>query len=187
MSPYFAQRFDNGVLHVTVQNGRCRCMIAKAPGDPDAKPKTPEITEYSAAGLVPIKPLKCVWTGDENGKEKPCPPGKMNLKLWSLTAPEPPPLPSPNRKDSRGNWVKMMYRVQATKIRGESGIDVYADGKFIVRVRGLIGYTGGDPQPVKFKFGHYRAWRPGETRFQFDHFCMSERAKICDKDIQLIE
>ena len=34
-SPFLAQRYDNGVLHVTVQNDDCRCVVAKAGGDPD--------------------------------------------------------------------------------------------------------------------------------------------------------
>lgn len=34
-SPFLAQRYDNGVFHVTVQNDDCRCVVAKAGGDPD--------------------------------------------------------------------------------------------------------------------------------------------------------
>jgi len=30
-SPFLAQRFDDGVLHVTVQDEHCRCMVASAP------------------------------------------------------------------------------------------------------------------------------------------------------------
>ena len=30
-SPFLAQRFDDGVLHITVQDEHCRCMIASAP------------------------------------------------------------------------------------------------------------------------------------------------------------
>lgn len=30
-SPFLAQRYDNGVLHVTVQNENCRCIVASAP------------------------------------------------------------------------------------------------------------------------------------------------------------
>ena len=30
-SPVLAQRFDDGVLHVTVQDGDCRCRVASAP------------------------------------------------------------------------------------------------------------------------------------------------------------
>ena len=35
-SPFLAQRFDNGVLHVTVQDEHCRCLVAWAdhPGKP---------------------------------------------------------------------------------------------------------------------------------------------------------
>lgn len=36
LSPFLAQRFDNGVLHVTVQSDHCRCAVAKAEGDFDA-------------------------------------------------------------------------------------------------------------------------------------------------------
>jgi hypothetical protein len=33
--PFLAQRFDNGVFHVTVQDEHCSCRVTKAPGDPD--------------------------------------------------------------------------------------------------------------------------------------------------------
>jgi len=32
-SPFLAQRYDNGVFHITVQDGTCRKVIAQAPGD----------------------------------------------------------------------------------------------------------------------------------------------------------
>ncbi|MGO6845966.1 MULTISPECIES: heparin lyase I family protein [Rhizobium] len=35
-SPMIAQRFDNGVFHITVQDNNVRRMIAQADGDPDA-------------------------------------------------------------------------------------------------------------------------------------------------------
>jgi hypothetical protein len=34
-SPFLAQRFDNGVFHVSVQDDHCRCRVTQAPGDPD--------------------------------------------------------------------------------------------------------------------------------------------------------
>lgn len=35
-SPFLAQRFDNGVFHITIQNGPKRITVASAEGDPDA-------------------------------------------------------------------------------------------------------------------------------------------------------
>ncbi|MDQ0467724.1 heparin lyase I family protein [Labrys wisconsinensis] len=34
-SPFLAQRFDNGVFHITVQDGEARRVVAQAEGDPD--------------------------------------------------------------------------------------------------------------------------------------------------------
>ena len=38
-SPYLAQRFDNGVFHITVQDGPCRKLIARAPGNTGEMPE----------------------------------------------------------------------------------------------------------------------------------------------------
>ena len=38
-SPYLAQRFDNGIFHITVQDGACRKVIAKAPGNTGEMPE----------------------------------------------------------------------------------------------------------------------------------------------------
>ncbi len=35
-SPFIAQRYDNGVLHVTVQDNDCRVLVAKSEGDSEA-------------------------------------------------------------------------------------------------------------------------------------------------------
>ena len=79
-----------------------------------------------------------------------------------------------------------MYRVKSGT-RGEGEIDIYADGQFIVRVSGLIGYPWGDPGDVKFKFGHYRNKIPGRTRLLVDRICLSEDAVACDPELRVID
>jgi hypothetical protein len=164
-SPFLAQRYDSGVLHVTVQSDRCRCVIASAPGNPDARTvKRP--VHLPATMLAPVAPLHCYWHGNE-----PCQaPG---LRLYAPSAAAPSSLPDP-----RDRWVKMMYYVRGGP-DGDGRIDVYADGRFIVRAEGAIGYRGGTPGRVKFKFGAYRDRQPGTARMAVDEFCLSRTAAAC--------
>jgi len=59
-SPFLAQRFDDGVLHVTVQDEYCRCRVASAP-KPDGS------TDVWRDGAA----QNCVWTKPA-GEGKPC-------------------------------------------------------------------------------------------------------------------
>ena len=78
-----------------------------------------------------------------------------------------------------------MYHVKASN--EEKGlIDIYANGTFIARVTGLIGYPGGDPSPVKFKFGHYRDKMLGTSRLLFDRVCMAESSSVCDPELDIL-
>jgi len=176
LSPFLAQRFDNGVLHVTIQSGHCRCMIAKAAGDPDAGGRELfSLQAPDAADLQSVEPLKCVWT--DGRTERSCQPG---VRLYALSR-AIPTLPDPQR-----DWVDMSYRIKAGT-RADGRVDVYANGKFIVRAEGLIGYSWGKPSATKFKFGHYRDKIPGTVRFFFDRFCLSPNAKTCDARLDVLE
>ncbi|MGI9508090.1 MAG: heparin lyase I family protein [Geminicoccaceae bacterium] len=176
-SPFLAQRYDNGVFHISVQSGNCRCMIAKAPGDPDLEVASllafTDLQRPDEDDLVDIEPLKCLWTGEDEHKGKRCNP-EATLRLQSLTSPAPPPLPNP-----KADWVEMNYLVRGSN--DDSGmVEVYANGQFIVRAAGLIGYRGGKPSKVKFKFGHYRAKIPGTAQLLYDRVCMSKKAEKCE-------
>lgn len=153
-SPFLAQRFDNGVLHLTVQNGHCRCMIAKAPGDPDrvdkriAKPMDEAVPDD--AELAEVWPLGCKWSeeGPQDGAR--CCPKEKDFKLLARRAEDLLELPDPKK-----DWVRMAYWIQGAKGPNRT-IDVWANGRFVVRIKGMIGYPGGKPRNVKFKFGAYR-------------------------------
>ena len=176
-SPVLAQRLDNGVLHVTVQDHDCRCMIAKAGGDPDAVAVATlhAFKQVAPTDLKEVAPLKCInSTVPSDQPEKLCTPqGLVVLTVGGLSPPELP--------DPRTGWVTMTYRVKAGK---DGQIDVYANGQFIVRASGQIGYEEDHPGPVKFKIGHYRDAVPGSVVLGVDRLCVSETAELCDQQVK---
>jgi len=138
-SPFLAQRFDDGILHVTVQDEHCRCRVASAPdlrggnamwSDGPARycestrPDVPEHTRCTAA---------------------------LNVQYG----------PDPILPSALGQWVEMRYRVEASRAR-DAMIEVYAGDRFIVRVTGRIGYEppAGAQSATVFKIGHYRDYQP---------------------------
>ena len=145
-SPFLAQRFDDGVLHVTVQDEHCRCKVASAP-NPDGS------IDVWRDGLAQY----CVWTRPTD-EGKPC-QADLRVKYGAN-----PILPS-----ALGQWVDMSYRVEAGR-SGKATIEVYADGQFIVRVTGKIGYENntGKPSMTKFKIGHYRDYMPFVHAMEID-------------------
>lgn len=151
-SPFLAQRFDNGVFHITVQNEACRCLIASAPL-PNGKnyPWKDGDAEY------------CVPTDGTGSSDNTCTSG-LTVKYG-----EEPRLESP-----AGKWTEMEYRVQAGD---DALIEVYQNGRFIVSVKGHIGYPldpdKGKPK-TKFKFGHYRDFIPSTDDFNIDWIKISD-------------
>ena len=171
-SPFLSQRFDNGVHHVTVQAGECRCMIAKSVGDPDRKMVIQSFRQEKSGGpLYQIPPLKCLWTGTKKGQGD-C-SKDAEISVYSPTYPEPELLPDPKK-----GWIDMLYKVKAG-IDGAGEIEVHANGKHYVTVNGLIGYREGRPRRMKFKFGHYRAKIPNETQLLYDQICVSKTREGC--------
>jgi hypothetical protein len=144
-SPFLAQRFDDGVLHVTVQDEHCRCKIASAPL-PDGK-----VEEWRDG-----TPTYCLWTGP--GEERACTPS-----LVAEYGPDPV-LDSPI-----GSWVEMKYRVQAGR-SPPATIEVWQGDRFIVRITGKIGYEPGpgETSRTKFKAGHYRDYMPFVHTMEID-------------------
>ena len=145
-SPFLAQRFDDGVLHVTVQDEHCRCRVASAP-KPDGS------TDVWRDGPAQY----CVWTKPTD-EGRPC-QADLQVKYGAN-----PILPS-----ALGQWVEMSYRVEAGR-SGKAVIEVYADGQFIVRVTGKIGYETDSDKPslTKFKVGHYRDYMPFVHAMEID-------------------
>jgi len=173
MSPFLAQRFDNGVLHVTVQNGHCRCAVAKAEGDFDT-------FSAVAAQMLPAqtlresRPIRCIRSDVDD--DTSCQPTAMHV--FTIGGSAPPPLPDPKR-----GWVTMTYLVRGGS-DGNGLVDVYANSRFVVRVNGLIGYKTNDPGLVKFKFGHYRDRIDGAASISVDRLCFSPDSHVCAPDIQ---
>ena len=145
-SPFLAQRFDDGVLHVTVQDEHCRCKVASAP-NPDG----------SNAVWSDGPAQYCEWTKPTN-EGKPC-PAALHVEYGAN-----PMLPS-----ALGQWVEMSYRVEAGR-SGKAVIEVYAGEQFIVRVTGKIGYEPNPQKPsmTKFKVGHYRDYMPFVHAMEID-------------------
>ncbi len=152
-SPFLAQRFDDGVLHVTVQDEHCRCKVASAPNPDGSKVKWKD---------GPIPEEYCEWS-------KPSKIGETCKAALKAEYGANPDLPS-----ALGQWVEMSYRVEAGR-SGKAVIEVHADGRFIVRVTGKIGYepdTENPPTVTKFKVGHYRDYMP------FLHFMEIDWLKV---------
>ena len=146
-SPVVAQRFDDGVLHVTVQDEDCRCRVASAPlPDGSIWPAKPGI----ASDCISTKP------GD--------PPNTVCTPDLRVEYGSDPTLPS-----ARGKWVDMQYQIQMSRSQ-PAVVEVYADGRFIVRVTGKIGYepAPGKVSKTKFKIGHYRDYLPSVDTIDID-------------------
>lgn len=146
-SPIVAQRFDNGILHVTVQDKECRCVIASADG--------PDLPPWSET------PQRCLSTAEGAGDEEACsaPPD-----LRAVYNAENPLLPSP-----RDAWVTLKYLIKPGK-NGSGMVQVFDDDRLVVTVTGSIGYDeiANDPSFIKFKIGQYNDYLPASHRMDID-------------------
>jgi hypothetical protein len=144
-SPFLAQRYDDGVLNVTVQNRACRCLVASAP-----------LVSGEKYAWVNGEAKYCMPTSDLPGDPEVCKSDLMVEYGSELTSPA-------------GRWTEMKYRVQSGK-SDHSVIEIYQDGRFIARVTGHIGYDDapGLVQKTKFKFGHYRDFIPSTEEMDVD-------------------
>ena len=172
-SPFLAQRFDNGVFHITVQSNDQREVIAAAPGDYDAK-----FPFYSASFRESLKEGPFPETRDDYagrvGKFGPDAIDRpafrraieeQDLDKFPFIADRPDyrridgiqatPSDDPVLPDPAEDWVHMRYHVKGGR-DGTGLIEVWANGRFIVRVRGKIGSDAFDGPTQYFKFGHYR-------------------------------
>jgi hypothetical protein len=145
LSPFLAQRFDDGVLHVTVQDEHCRCKVASA-ANPDG---SRDVWKNGPAQY-------CEWTS--SAEEGAC-SADLQVEYGAN-----PVLPS-----ALGRWVEMSYRVEAGR-SGRAVIEVHAGERFIVRVTGNIGYEPNPRKPsvTKFKVGHYRDYIPFKHSMDID-------------------
>jgi hypothetical protein len=146
-SPFLAQRFDDGVLHVTVQDEHCRCKVASAPYPDGSSPPWTNGT-----------PPYCESTHPKDAAGTACTPNLM-VEYGD----------DPILSTALGSWVEMRYLVTASR-SNDAVIEVYERTRFIVRITGRIGYR---PDPAvapitKFKIGHYRDYMPFEHAMDID-------------------
>ena len=145
-SPFLAQRLDNGVFHITVESANSRVLVATARGKPESF--------MSAMG----KRLMSQF-GFLTQKEKY--DGKDDLVLIYG---HNPILPNPYK-----GWVDMVYHIRGG-LHGDGLIEIYANRRFIARVRGTIGLKNATGPTQYFRFGHNRAAMPGTATLYFDNF-----------------
>jgi hypothetical protein len=161
-SPVIAQRYDNGVLHVTVESANCRCVVAQATGDPDAIMSALSKSARRSVQLEDHGPIKC-----------DCP---SDLQVLTDRG-DYPLLPDPKR-----NWTTMTYFMQQIGT-SDALLDIYANNQFLARVTGLIGDSRQPPTIAKFKFGHYRDGIPGTASLSVDSLCYSQDMIKCAPEL----
>jgi hypothetical protein len=145
-SPFLAQRFDNGVFHITVESGQQRVLLAKAEGDPEQVARALIGGDLSAFRFLTEKYRFL---------------GKRQL---ALDLGDDPILPNP-----KNNWVEMMYRVRGG-YDGSGVVEIWANHRFIVRATGPIGAQGAAGPTQYFKFGQYRTLMPGSSTIWIENF-----------------
>jgi Polysaccharide lyase len=168
-SPIVAQRFKGRTFAITVrqdndapdrdpEHGECRVVVAT---DPDAvdrvgvsfghhyRDRAIHIASASSSGeAMDNYAVAMGMTETDRRQSQPC----ADLKIESFGM-----LPVPF-----GRWTEMIYHIRAAT--AQNGLlEVWADGRAIVRVTGRIGYRTGESASQYFKFGPYRDYEPHST------------------------
>lgn len=173
-SPFLAQRFDNGVFHITVQHNDIRKIVAQAKGSyqvdfqgfsrelqqllsldrqvfRNKEDSSRTSDEFLGSGLT-LDELKIAIETQDTSKFPflTDPQTYAEYQGIQIELSEDPVLPNPTE-----DWVDMRYRVKGNR-EGDGLIEIWANGRFVARVTGFIGNDEfvGDSQ--YFKFGHYR-------------------------------
>ena len=141
--PFLAQRFDEGVFHITLESGARRVLLASTKGE------VRSFAERLQSGL--LAPFTFVSDPELYGKTD-----------LAIEYGDDPVLPDP-RKD----WVDMIYHVKGG-LDGNGLVEIFANGKFIVRARGTIGVPGPAAMRQYLRLGHNRAPMPGTSTVYFD-------------------
>ena len=156
-SSFVAQRFDNGVFHITLESGTSRVLVATADGKPGSFFAGVKSGIMSSFGFL-----------TETSKYD----GKSDVKLEYGKNPILP--------DPRKGWVDMVYHIKGG-LKGDGIIEVFANGRFIARARGTIGVKNMGGPTQYFRFGHNRAAMPGTATIFLDRF----RRGSSRKDVEL--
>jgi hypothetical protein len=174
-SPVIAQRFDNGVFHITIEtpipgkdDKSKRFIIAKsADGNPDA-----------GSGLQSSNNGEDRFTCDLSNKEgipKDCEYQGVNYEVFK---------PLPSVKD--GQWVQMDYYIKleeackSTKNADcERELEIWSQGEKITAVKGNFGATDAHEKKLKFKFGVYRDFQAGNAGIIIDQLTLRKDPTPC--------
>jgi hypothetical protein len=149
-SPFLAVRFDDGVLHVTVQDENCRCLVASAPTG-----------KVRGTGVFsPQNPEGCLWADGLPHENPYCEPG------FTVDYDAEPILTSP-----QGRWVELRFDVQSGP---DATIKVWDGDRLVVTVKGKIGYAQTADTRTKFKIGHYRDYMPFPATLDVDWMTFSD-------------
>ncbi|MEM1046657.1 MAG: heparin lyase I family protein [Pseudomonadota bacterium] len=185
-SPFLAQRFDNGVFHITVQHNRNRVLVTKAEGNPNARGdgRPDQVGFMDHTRRIRLASLGRSETGPVNPRVDRRPfevfmfrdttTGTSGTDIRVELGADPV-LPDPQT-----DWVDMTYRVRGGR-DGNGLIEIWANGVFKARVTGTIGNHDSVGPTQYFKFGHYRDIHPtfGTASYYFDDFVRSrDRAAV---------
>jgi hypothetical protein len=143
-SPFLAQRFDQGVFHITLESGETRVLLATSR---IAARTFPQLLRDGLGSTIAYISDQNLYTGPSN---------------VVLDYGEDPILPDP-----RKGYVDMLYRVKGG-LNGDGVVEVYANGRFIVRASGTIGVPSAPGARQYLKLGHNRSPMPGTSTIYFD-------------------
>lgn len=148
-SPFLAQRYDDGVLHVTVQDGDCRCIVASEK----------KRASWAHGWENGKSPPDCRFTYPSAFEDRQC---VSSLKLEFNG--------DPKLTSVRDVWTELTYEVKPGRKGSGGSIILTQDGKFVVKVTGKIGYDDvpGKSPKQKFKIGHYRDIMNSEDYMDID-------------------
>ncbi|MFW6076219.1 MAG: heparin lyase I family protein [Hyphomicrobiales bacterium] len=145
-SPFLAQRFDNGIFHITLESGDSRVLLATSAGE--AESFFDQLRNDILSRFAFISEASRY-----DGREK------VFIEYGS-----DPILPDP-----RMGWVDMVYRIKGG-LDGDGIVEVYANDRFIARATGTIGVFDAVDPTQYFRFGHNRAPMPGTSTIHIDRF-----------------
>jgi hypothetical protein len=155
-SPFVSQRLDNGVFHITLESDKSRVLIATAEGEADG------FISAMAKGLMSqfgFLTERAKYDGNDD---------------VTLTYGDNPILPNPHK-----GWVDMVYHIKGD-LNGGGFVEVYANGRFIVRATGTIGVRQSGGPSQYFRFGHNRAAMPGTATLFLDNYRRAD-TRIADQ------
>ncbi|MTI17585.1 hypothetical protein E1162_10075 [Rhodobacteraceae bacterium RKSG542] len=173
-SPFLAQRYDNGVFHITVQHNDKRLLVAKSDGDQylDFDRFSNEMKQLLLLDDYGFRKKEDASISYEDYLDQQLRRSEFNKAIQTQNVKAFPFLTdkekysqdpdvkieisaNPNLPDPSKGWVDMRYRIKGDR-KGGALIEIWANGNFIARVTGSVGNDDFTGPTQYFKFGHYR-------------------------------